>query len=74
MLKGAVIAFEKYELGLSLMVEDGDNFQTLDIPLNMVSVAFEVDENGVEDTLSSKIPFNVEIRTRNGVVSPFALA
>lgn len=40
----------------------------------MVSVAFEVDENGVEDTLSSKIPFNVEIGTRNVVVSSFALA
>lgn len=40
----------------------------------MVSVAFEVDENGVEDTLSSKIPVNVEIGTRNVVVSSFALA
>lgn len=73
MLTGTVIAYEKSEFGFSIMVEDGDTFQTVGIPINMVRDALECDENSVEDTLSIRIPFSVAVGTTNGIVSSFAL-
>lgn len=73
MLTGTVIAYEKSEFGFSIMVEDGDTFQTVGIPINMVREALECDENSVEDTLSIRIPFSVAVGTTNGIVSSFAL-
>lgn len=73
MLTGTVIAYEKSEFGFSIMVEDGDTFQTVGIPINMVRDALECDENSVEDTLSVRIPFSVAVGTTNGIVSSFAL-
>lgn len=72
MLTGTVIAYEKSEFGFSIMVEDGDTFQTVGIPINMVRDALECDENSVEDTLSIRIPFSVAVGTTNGIVSSFA--
>ncbi|XP_052695214.1 uncharacterized protein LOC128173547 [Crassostrea angulata] len=73
MLTGTVIAYEKSEFGFSIMVEDGDTFQTVGIPINMVRDALECDEYSVEDTLSIRIPFSVAVGTTNGIVSSFAL-
>lgn len=73
MLTGTIIAYEKSEFGFSIMVEDGDTFQTVGIPINMVRDAHECDENSVEDTLSIRLPFSVAVGTTNGFVSSFAL-
>lgn len=55
------------------MVEDGDTFQPVGIPINMVRDALEGDENSVENTLSIRIPFGVAVGTTYGIVSSFAL-
>ncbi|XP_061170755.1 uncharacterized protein LOC133180207 [Saccostrea echinata] len=73
-LVGSVIAYEKNELGFSLMIEEGENFQHLDIPLNVVTKALQCEQNAAETTLSGKIPFKCRIKTLNGNVEDFSTA
>ncbi|XP_056018770.1 uncharacterized protein LOC130054182 [Ostrea edulis] len=73
-LKGSVIAYEKTELGFSLMIEEGESFQNVDVSMNLVMKALQCQENATETTLSEKIPFQCIVQNVNGNVEAFSTA
>lgn len=56
------------------MIEEGENFQTVEVPLQIIVDALSTEETLVEEKLAEMIPLQCEVTIVNGNVHSFSLA
>lgn len=59
-------------MGISVTIEEGENFQTVEVPLQIIVDALSTEETLVEEKLAETIPLQCEVTIVNG--NSFSLA